>query len=178
MSFELLARCSKTNHAPANQSVELYDSGFMSNGSRPRELRLWTPSPSHAQVEQAHWEAEEAAGLLDSSGWPTLNYTKCLDGFPESIPGSADHKFKCKNVCSYVLCAIQGNLKWLTSCQLLALTQPTPLFSSTTTRTSVVTSTRLSPRRSYNVAVNRMSSTALLLDCSIATEAKLPAFTS
>lgn len=46
----------------------------------------------------AHWEAEEAVGMMNSSQWPRLGYTKCVNGFAEAIPGDPLHKFRCKNV--------------------------------------------------------------------------------
>lgn len=49
-------------------------------------------------AKKAHWEAETAAGLMDSSQFPKLGYTKCIDGFAEAIAGDPLHKFKCKNV--------------------------------------------------------------------------------
>lgn len=47
---------------------------------------------------QAHWEAEEAVGLMNSSQWPRLGYTKCVDGYAEALPDSPLHNFRCKNV--------------------------------------------------------------------------------
>ena len=48
--------------------------------------------------KKAHWKAEEEAGLLDSTQWPRLNYTKCVNGIAQAIEGSDTHKFRCKNV--------------------------------------------------------------------------------
>jgi hypothetical protein len=44
------------------------------------------------------WKAEEAAGLMDSTKWPRLNYTKCVDGVAAAVPGDPLLTFRCKNV--------------------------------------------------------------------------------
>lgn len=36
---------------------------------------------------------------MDSTVYPRLNYTKCVDGIAQAVPGSAAHKFQCHNVC-------------------------------------------------------------------------------
>ncbi|KAG9235988.1 hypothetical protein BJ875DRAFT_457570 [Amylocarpus encephaloides] len=69
------------------RGAELYDSGAMMS-------RIMA-------AKKAHWEAETAAGLMDSSGWPKLGYAKCVNGFAEAIPGDPAHKFKCKNMDLY-----------------------------------------------------------------------------
>ena len=69
------------------KAARLYDSGVIHDRIMAKKI--------------AHWEAEEAAGILDSTQWERLNYTKCVDGFAEAIPGSAVHKFKCKNMDLY-----------------------------------------------------------------------------
>lgn len=38
---------------------------------------------------------------MDSTQWPRLNYTKCVDGFAQAIPDSPLHKFRCKNIDLY-----------------------------------------------------------------------------
>ena len=48
------------------------------------------------KIEQ--WKAEEAAGLMDSSKWPRLNYTKCEKGVAAAVPGDPLLTFRCKNV--------------------------------------------------------------------------------
>lgn len=35
---------------------------------------------------------------MNSTKWPRLGYTKCVDGFAQAIPDSPAHKFRCKNV--------------------------------------------------------------------------------
>jgi hypothetical protein len=35
---------------------------------------------------------------MDSTKWPRLNYTKCINGYADAVPGDPLHKFKCKNV--------------------------------------------------------------------------------
>ncbi|WDK13068.1 hypothetical protein CGRA01v4_04349 [Colletotrichum graminicola] len=71
----------------ARAAAELYDSGVIHD-------RLMS-------MKIAHWEAEEAVGLMNSSQWPRLGYTKCVNGYAEAIPDSPLHKFKCKNMDLY-----------------------------------------------------------------------------
>ncbi|KAL8294469.1 hypothetical protein RB597_007860 [Gaeumannomyces tritici] len=66
---------------------ELYDSGKRHEDLLNRKISLWT--------------AGEEAGLMNSTKWPRLDYTKCVDGFAQAIPGSAVHKFRCKNIDLY-----------------------------------------------------------------------------
>lgn len=54
-----------------------------------------------SNTAQDFWQAEEAAGLLNSTKWPRLDYTKCVNGFAEAIPGDPLHKFRCKNIDLY-----------------------------------------------------------------------------
>ncbi|KAK1623511.1 hypothetical protein BDP81DRAFT_503096 [Colletotrichum phormii] len=74
---------------PKNEEVAaaLYDSNIMHE-------KLMS-----AKITQ--WEAELEAGLMNSSSWPRLNYTKCVDGVAEAIPGDPLHKFRCKNIDLY-----------------------------------------------------------------------------
>ncbi|CAI6096704.1 unnamed protein product [Clonostachys chloroleuca] len=65
------------------RAAELYDSGYI------HEKLI--------ETKIAHWEAEEAAGLMDSTQWPRLNYTKCINGKAEAVPGNPLLTFKCKN---------------------------------------------------------------------------------
>ncbi|RXG43895.1 hypothetical protein VDGE_30492 [Verticillium dahliae] len=67
-----------------DRAAELFDSGVRHMDLMAKKI--------------AHWEAEEAAGLMDASKWPRLNYTKCVNGYAEAVPGSPLHKFKCKNM--------------------------------------------------------------------------------
>ncbi|EGY16228.1 uncharacterized protein VDAG_07392 [Verticillium dahliae VdLs.17] len=71
---------------PKNEELaaELYDSGVIHEQMMARKM--------------AHWTAEFEAGLLQSSKWPRLNYTKCVNGYAEAIKGDPLHKFKCKNL--------------------------------------------------------------------------------
>ncbi|KAM0322522.1 hypothetical protein ACHAQA_009368 [Verticillium albo-atrum] len=74
---------------PKNEerAAELYDSGFIHEQMMAKKM--------------AYWHAEFEAGLLESSQWPRLNYTKCVNGYAEAIKGDPLHKFKCKNVDLY-----------------------------------------------------------------------------
>ncbi|KAG7119070.1 hypothetical protein HYQ45_015284 [Verticillium longisporum] len=74
---------------PKNEELaaELYDSGVIHEQMMAKKM--------------AHWTAEFEAGLLQSSKWPRLNYTKCVNGYAEAIKGDPLHKFKCKNIDLY-----------------------------------------------------------------------------
>ncbi|KAF4907578.1 hypothetical protein CGCF415_v007331 [Colletotrichum fructicola] len=69
------------------RAAEFYDSGVIHERLMAKKI--------------SHWEAEEAVGLMNSSQWPRLGYTKCIDGYAEAIPDSPLHKFKCKNMDLY-----------------------------------------------------------------------------
>jgi hypothetical protein len=47
---------------------------------------------------QAQWDAELAAGQMESSQYPELGYTKCENGFAAAIPGDVNNTFRCNNV--------------------------------------------------------------------------------
>ncbi|KAH7634660.1 hypothetical protein B0T09DRAFT_378529 [Sordaria sp. MPI-SDFR-AT-0083] len=47
------------------------------------------------------WEAKLASGALNSTQWPRLNYTKCVNGIAEAIHGDALQTFRCKNMDLY-----------------------------------------------------------------------------
>ncbi|KAK3955699.1 hypothetical protein QBC32DRAFT_310818 [Pseudoneurospora amorphoporcata] len=47
------------------------------------------------------WEAKMASGALNSTQWPRLNYTKCVNGIAEAIRGDALQTFRCKNMDLY-----------------------------------------------------------------------------
>ena len=66
------------------RAAELYDTGLVHE--------------TIMQKKMAHWKAEEEAGLMDSSKWPRLNYTKCVDGVAAAVPGDPLLTFRCKNV--------------------------------------------------------------------------------
>lgn len=51
--------------------------------------------------KKALWLAEADIGALDSSQWPRLNYTECIDGQAEAIKGDPLHTFRCKNMDLY-----------------------------------------------------------------------------
>lgn len=74
---------------PKNEAVaaELYDSGVVHMESMKRKISMWT--------------AEAEAGLLDSTKYQELNYTKCVDGKAAAIPGDELNTFKCKNMDLY-----------------------------------------------------------------------------
>ncbi|KAK6852864.1 hypothetical protein PG995_011415 [Apiospora arundinis] len=67
--------------------AELYDTGIIHDRLMAKKI--------------AHWESQEAMGAMNSSVWPRLDYTKCVDGFAEAVPGDPLHKFKCKNIDLY-----------------------------------------------------------------------------
>lgn len=69
------------------RAAELYDSGKMHALNMERKLEM--------TLSQAE------AGMLNSSVWPRLGYTKCEDGVAQAIPGDPLHGFKCKNIDLY-----------------------------------------------------------------------------
>ncbi|KAH7374576.1 hypothetical protein B0T11DRAFT_344259, partial [Plectosphaerella cucumerina] len=69
------------------KGAELYDTGIVHEDLIGRKL--------------AQWDAEREAGLLDSSQWPRLNYTKCVNGKAEAIKGDPLQTFKCDNIDLY-----------------------------------------------------------------------------
>lgn len=66
------------------RGAELYDSGIMHETIMSKKI--------------AHWEEEEATGLMDSTKWPRLDYTKCVNGIAAAVPGDPLLTFRCKNV--------------------------------------------------------------------------------
>ncbi|KAI6785841.1 Peptidase s41 family protein [Emericellopsis cladophorae] len=52
-------------------------------------------------IKMSQWAEEEAAGLMDSSRYPELGYTPCVNGFAEAIPGDPSNTFRCSNVDLY-----------------------------------------------------------------------------
>ncbi|KAK3380444.1 hypothetical protein B0T24DRAFT_615420 [Lasiosphaeria ovina] len=52
-------------------------------------------------IKLEHWQAELAAGAWNSSQWPRLGYTKCVNGVAEAIKGDPLNTFRCKNVDLY-----------------------------------------------------------------------------
>ncbi|KAI6360556.1 hypothetical protein MCOR25_006719 [Pyricularia grisea] len=83
----LAAAVAKEIKPDLQRGAELYDSGIM------HEHLM--------SLKMEHWAAEKAAGIMDSSVWPRLNYTQCINGKAEAIPGDPLHTFKCKNADLY-----------------------------------------------------------------------------
>ena len=52
----------------------------------------------HLTIAQAQWDAELAAGVMQSSQYPELGYTACENGFAAAVPGDANNTFRCNNV--------------------------------------------------------------------------------
>jgi|SRR5688572_26650032 hypothetical protein len=71
----------------STRAAELYDNG---------KLHAWN---MERKIEMTIAQAE--AGMLNSSVWPRLNYTKCEGGVAQAIPGDPLHTFKCKNMDLY-----------------------------------------------------------------------------
>jgi choice-of-anchor B domain-containing protein len=69
------------------RAAELYDTGVLHESIMQHKMELW--------------QGEAAAGLMDSSQWPRLNYTKCVNGKAEAIKGDPLHTFSCKNIDLY-----------------------------------------------------------------------------
>jgi hypothetical protein len=65
------------------KAAKLYDSGLIHQQLIAKKI--------------AHWEAEQAAGLMNATSWPRLNPTKCVNGVAEAIKGDPLHTFRCKN---------------------------------------------------------------------------------
>ncbi|EUC35531.1 hypothetical protein COCCADRAFT_3211 [Bipolaris zeicola 26-R-13] len=53
------------------------------------------------EMKVAQWDAELASGQMDSSRYPELGYTPCVDGFAAAIPGNYNNTFKCHNIDLY-----------------------------------------------------------------------------
>lgn len=50
---------------------------------------------------QATWDAQEAAGLMESSLYPSYAGAApvaCIDGVAQVVPGDANNTFRCSNV--------------------------------------------------------------------------------
>ncbi|KXT05910.1 hypothetical protein AC578_319 [Pseudocercospora eumusae] len=52
-------------------------------------------------IKMAQWEAELQSGAMDSSQYPELGYTPCVDGFAVAIPGDTNNTFRCNNIDLY-----------------------------------------------------------------------------
>ncbi|KEY74702.1 hypothetical protein S7711_05453 [Stachybotrys chartarum IBT 7711] len=68
-------------------AAELYDNGALHERIMSEKLEFWT--------------AEAEAGLLNSAQWPRLNYTRCIDGVAEAVPGNPLLTFRCRNIDLY-----------------------------------------------------------------------------
>jgi choice-of-anchor B domain-containing protein len=53
------------------------------------------------EIKMAQWEAEMESGAMDSSQYPELGYTPCVDGFAAAIPGDDNNTFRCRNIDLY-----------------------------------------------------------------------------
>jgi len=53
------------------------------------------------QLSKKQWEAELAAGQMDSAQYPELGYTPCENGFAAAIPGDTNNTFRCSNIDLY-----------------------------------------------------------------------------
>ncbi|KEY69307.1 hypothetical protein S7711_01757 [Stachybotrys chartarum IBT 7711] len=67
---------------PVNELIasEFYDSGIIHDGIVNRKLASWN-----------------SMNLREAAQYPRLNYTKCVNGIAEAIPGDAASTFKCKD---------------------------------------------------------------------------------
>ncbi|KAK5072009.1 hypothetical protein LTS08_000891 [Lithohypha guttulata] len=52
-------------------------------------------------IKMAQWDAEIAAGQMESSQYPELGYTKCENGFAAAIPGDFNNTFRCSQIDLY-----------------------------------------------------------------------------
>ncbi|CAH0045576.1 unnamed protein product [Clonostachys solani] len=52
-------------------------------------------------IKMAQWAEEEALGKMDSSQYPPLGYTPCVNGFAAAIPGDELNTFRCHNIDLY-----------------------------------------------------------------------------
>ncbi|KAH8650523.1 hypothetical protein BGZ60DRAFT_534184 [Tricladium varicosporioides] len=69
-----------------------------------RGAALYDSGLIHSKImaaKKAHWEAETVSGAMNSSQFPKLGYTKCINGFAEAIPGDPLYKFRCRNMDLY-----------------------------------------------------------------------------
>ncbi|KAH7324564.1 hypothetical protein B0I35DRAFT_388417 [Stachybotrys elegans] len=65
-----------------------------------RAARLYDSGVIHDELmamKMNHWQSEANMGLMDASAFPRLNYTRCVNGIAEAIPGDPLHTFRCKN---------------------------------------------------------------------------------
>ncbi|EGZ76900.1 hypothetical protein NEUTE2DRAFT_50022 [Neurospora tetrasperma FGSC 2509] len=69
--------------------------------SRHAEYKLGTVMDRIMAHKFEQWKAKLTSGALNSTQWPRLNYTKCVNGIAEAIQGDALHTFRCKNMDLY-----------------------------------------------------------------------------
>ncbi|CAH0050083.1 unnamed protein product [Clonostachys solani] len=69
------------------RAANLYDNGAVHMESMERKKALWL--------------AEFDAGLLNSTKWPRLNYTPCVNGKAEAVKGDPLLTFSCRNIDLY-----------------------------------------------------------------------------
>ncbi|KAH7311336.1 hypothetical protein B0I35DRAFT_377428 [Stachybotrys elegans] len=52
-------------------------------------------------IKMSQWAEEEALGMMESSQYPELGYTPCVNGFAAAIPGDDHNTFRCRNIDLY-----------------------------------------------------------------------------
>lgn len=89
-----------TSSAAALGSAEDYASGAVHAQIMAMKVVCICPlcTLQHTDTTEAQWDAEIAAGAMDSSRYPELGHTPCENGFAAAIPGDANNTFKCNNV--------------------------------------------------------------------------------
>lgn len=70
----------------------------MTNVVSSEEYRSGAVHHKSMSMKIAQWDAEIAAGLMNSTQYPELGYTKCVDGIAAAILGDANNTFQCNNV--------------------------------------------------------------------------------
>ncbi|TKX24082.1 hypothetical protein C1H76_3650 [Elsinoe australis] len=73
----------------------------MTNVVSSEEYRSGAVHHKSMSMKIAQWDAEIAAGLMNSTQYPELGYTKCVDGIAAAIPGDANNTFQCNNIDLY-----------------------------------------------------------------------------
>lgn len=53
------------------------------------------------RATQASWAKAKEAGVFDTTQYPELGYTKCVNGWIEAIPGDRNNNFRCHNTDLY-----------------------------------------------------------------------------
>ncbi|KEY74965.1 hypothetical protein S7711_01314 [Stachybotrys chartarum IBT 7711] len=53
------------------------------------------------KIKMDQWQEEMDAGLMESSRYPELGYTPCVNGFAAAIPGDPSNTFRCNNIDLY-----------------------------------------------------------------------------